>query len=143
MKEDADVNQLLEGCPPELLQIPLHLKTLGYADEPDYPLLERCLTSTINRLGILMDDPYDWELGYENTKEKEKTKEKSTGAQGGNVTNVSTRMRSHTTAVRDRAPDDVKNRAMDTQAPITMEEDDDEQTGNNYFNRYILLVYPF
>uniref|UniRef100_A0AC34RRU7 Uncharacterized protein n=1 Tax=Panagrolaimus sp. JU765 TaxID=591449 RepID=A0AC34RRU7_9BILA len=38
-------------------------------------------------------------------------------------------MKSHTTAVKERDPGD-KNRALDTQAPITMGEDDDEQTGN-------------
>ncbi|VDK24992.1 unnamed protein product [Anisakis simplex] len=38
------------------------------------------------------------------------------------------RNRSHTTAVKDRGPED-KNRALDTQAPITMGDEDDEQTG--------------
>uniref|UniRef100_A0AC34Q7M6 Protein kinase domain-containing protein n=1 Tax=Panagrolaimus sp. JU765 TaxID=591449 RepID=A0AC34Q7M6_9BILA len=60
MKEEANYEQLLEGCPSELLQIPLHLKTLGYSDEPDYDLLETILRGVISRLQINMDDPYDW-----------------------------------------------------------------------------------
>ncbi|KAI6192133.1 Tau-tubulin kinase 1 [Aphelenchoides bicaudatus] len=126
MKEEANIEQLLDGCPFELLDFPKHLKTLGYPDEPNYDLLERCLWSCMARLGINMDDPYDWEIGYENVSGRSKTT--SNTATNGNI---STRMRSHTTAVRDRGPDD-KNRAMDTQAPITMGEDEDEQTGNNF-----------
>ncbi|KAI6240676.1 Tau-tubulin kinase 1 [Aphelenchoides fujianensis] len=127
MKDEANHEQLLEGCPYELLEIPKHLKTLSYPDEPNYDLLERCLWSCMARLGINMDDPFDWELGYENISGRSKTTSNTT-TNG----NVSTRMRSHTTAVRDRGPDE-KNRAMDTQAPITMGEDEDEQTGNyNY-----------
>lgn len=64
-----------------------------------------------------MDDPFDWELGYENLSGG-RSKQASTAAaisSGTNVLaltgNVSTRLRSHTTAVRDRAPnEDNKNR---------------------------------
>lgn len=100
-------------------------------------------------MGIDSEELFDWEVGYENILNRSKTAVantanavspntpavnfKAVGATTATVhatinANISTRMRSHTTAVRDRAPDD-KNRALDTQAPITMGEDDDEQTG--------------
>ncbi|CAD5230965.1 unnamed protein product [Bursaphelenchus okinawaensis] len=127
MKDEADPEKLLEGCPVELLAIPKHLKTLGYPDEPNYSMLESVLWSCMARLSINMDDPYDWEIGYENISGRSKTTSSTT-----NNGNASTRMRSHTTAVRDVQRDE-KNRGMDTQAPITMGEDEDEQTGNyNY-----------
>ena len=121
MKEEANYEQLLEGCPQELIQIPMHLKTLGYPDEPNYDLLESILRGILTRLQINMDDAYDWELGYENISGRSRT----TTTNG----NISTRLKSHTTAVKEKDPGD-KNRALDTQAPITMGEDDDEQTGN-------------
>uniref|UniRef100_A0A914XXI7 Uncharacterized protein n=1 Tax=Panagrolaimus superbus TaxID=310955 RepID=A0A914XXI7_9BILA len=124
MKETANYEQLLEGCPQELHEIPTHLKTLGYPDDPDYQQLENILRGILTRLQIHMDDPYDWELGYENISGRSRTTTTTNG-------NVSTRMKSHTTAVKDRGPEE-KNRALDTQAPITMGEDDDEQTGNCY-----------
>jgi hypothetical protein len=48
-----------------------------------------------------MDDPYDWELGYENISGRSRST-----ANG----NVSTRHKSHTTAVKDKGPDIEKNR---------------------------------
>lgn len=104
MKDEANIEQLLDGCPFELLDFPKHLKTLSYPDEPNYDLLERCLWSCMARLGINMDDPYDWEIGYENVSGRSKTTTNTT-TNG----NVSTRMKSHTTAVKERGPDD-KNR---------------------------------
>ncbi|KAJ1357960.1 hypothetical protein KIN20_016240 [Parelaphostrongylus tenuis] len=117
MKEDVDLDMLLEDCPNELHQFAAHLKTLSYPDSPDYDFLESLLVQVINKNSIPMDEPYDWELGYENLSGRGK-------ANG----NVSARMKSHTTAViRDQRYED-KNRALDTQAPITMGEDEDEQT---------------
>ncbi|WKY09729.1 hypothetical protein Q1695_002241 [Nippostrongylus brasiliensis] len=117
MKEDVDLNLLLEDCPTELHQFAAHLRTLSYPDLPDYDLLESLLVQIINKNSIPMDEPYDWELGYENLSGRGK-------ANG----NISARMKSHTTAViRDQRYED-KNRALDTQAPITMGEDEDEQT---------------
>lgn len=49
MKEEVNLEQLLESCPPELIEIPMHLKSLQYADEPDYDLLEMCLAKTMAR----------------------------------------------------------------------------------------------
>lgn len=68
-----------------------------------------------------MDDPFDWELGYENlsggaTRSKATTTTPNLATNGTNALglitgNISTRLRSHTTAVRDRAPnEDNKNR---------------------------------
>lgn len=85
-----------------------------------------------------MDHPFDWELGYENVPGgRSKATNTATGGNLGTLGRDSTRMRSHTTALRDRQPGatDDKNRAMDTQAPITMGEDDDEQTGNYRYIR--------
>lgn len=75
------------------------------------------------RSDIKWDDPYDWELGYDNlaTRQKQQTNG-----------NISARLKSHTTAViRDQRNE---NRALDTQAPITMGEDDDEQTNGQIAN---------
>ncbi|KAI1700772.1 protein kinase domain-containing protein [Ditylenchus destructor] len=136
MKEEVNFEQLLDGCPPELMEFPTHLSTLCYPDAPDYDRLEKCLWSCMNRLGIEMDDPYDWEMAYENlspaggNRSKATNSSKNDQANGIVATNVSTRMRSHTTAMRDKVPDNERNRAMETQAPITMGEDEDEQTAN-------------
>uniref|UniRef100_A0AC35TTT2 Protein kinase domain-containing protein n=1 Tax=Rhabditophanes sp. KR3021 TaxID=114890 RepID=A0AC35TTT2_9BILA len=130
MKDEVNLEYLLDGCPQELLSFATHLKTLTYPDEPDYAYLEKCLVSIVERLNIGMDDPYDWDLNYENISSAKKN------ANGGGAT--SHRHKSHTTAVKDRGPDhfisDDKNRNLETQAPITMGEDDEEQnderTGN-------------
>ncbi|VDO80072.1 unnamed protein product [Heligmosomoides polygyrus] len=117
MKEDVDLDMLLEDCPTELHQFAAHLRALSYPDLPDYELLESLLVQIVNKSAIPMDEPYDWELGYENLSGRGK-------ANG----NISARMKSHTTAViRDHRYED-KNRGLDTQAPITMGEDEDEQT---------------
>lgn len=112
IKENVDLESLLEDCPSELHLFAAHLKTLAYPDTPDYDYLESLLNQVIIKNGILWDEPYDWELGYD-------SKQKTNG-------NTSARLRSHTTAViRDQRNE---NRALDTQAPITMGEDEDEQT---------------
>ncbi|KHJ78722.1 hypothetical protein OESDEN_21655 [Oesophagostomum dentatum] len=49
MKEDVDLNVLLEDCPGELFQFAAHLKTLTYPDTPDYDLLESLLIQIINK----------------------------------------------------------------------------------------------
>ncbi|VDO64064.1 unnamed protein product [Haemonchus placei] len=99
MKEDVDLNVLLEDCPGELHQFAAHLRTLSYPDLPDYELLESLLIQIIHKNAFAMDEPYDWELGYENLSGRGK-------ANG----NVSARMKSHTTAViRDQRYED-KNR---------------------------------
>uniref|UniRef100_A0A8R1I2F6 Protein kinase domain-containing protein n=1 Tax=Caenorhabditis japonica TaxID=281687 RepID=A0A8R1I2F6_CAEJA len=123
MKEEADLNILLEECPDELHLFAAHLKTLGYADTPDYCYLESLLNKIISENDIKWDDPYDWELGYDNMSTRQK--QQTNG-------NISARLKSHTTAViRDQR---YENRALDTQAPITMGEDDDEQTNGQMAN---------
>lgn len=42
------------------------LKCLRYTDKPDYDFLAKCLRQVVIRLNIKMDDPFDWDLGYEN-----------------------------------------------------------------------------
>ena len=49
MKEDVNIDNLLDGCPQELAQIPAHLKTLSYHDDPDYEMLEKSLRSIMSR----------------------------------------------------------------------------------------------
>ncbi|VDM40172.1 unnamed protein product [Toxocara canis] len=109
----------LDGCPRELHDFASHLRTLGYPDEPNYDLLEMALKSILVRHNVNLEEPYDWEVGYENIGGKPRVNG-----------SAAIRNRSHTTAVKDRGPED-KNRALETQAPITMGEDDDEQTGHH------------
>ncbi|GMR59057.1 hypothetical protein PMAYCL1PPCAC_29252, partial [Pristionchus mayeri] len=116
MKENVDLDSLLEDCPHELHQFALHLRTLGYMDTPDYDYLDRLLTQVERENRLALDDPFDWEINYENLPGKRN--------QNGNG---SARLKSHTTAMINRPLDD-KNRALETQAPLTMGEDDDEQT---------------
>ncbi|KAF1751082.1 hypothetical protein GCK72_017634 [Caenorhabditis remanei] len=123
MKEEADLNVLLEDCPNELHLFAAHLRTLGYADTPDYGYLESLLNKIVKDNDISWEEPYDWELGYDNmaTRQKQQTNG-----------NISARLKSHTTAViRDQRNE---NRALDTQAPITMGEDEDEQTNGQMAN---------
>lgn len=49
MKEEVNFEQLLEGCPSELIEFPNHLSTLAYADEPDYDMLEHLLLSITSK----------------------------------------------------------------------------------------------
>ncbi|GMT10427.1 hypothetical protein PFISCL1PPCAC_1724 [Pristionchus fissidentatus] len=117
MKENVDLNALLEDCPLELHQFAIHLKSLGYIDTPDYDYLERLLSQVERENGFTMDEPFDWEINYENLP----------GAKRNQNGNASARLKSHTTAMINRPLDD-RNRALETQAPLTMGEDDDEQT---------------
>lgn len=117
MKEEINFDRLLEGCPKELHDFAAHLQTLGYPDEPNYEFLENSLKSILVRNNIGFTDLYDWELGYENLG----IRARQNGVMSG-------RNRSHTTAVKDRWPED-RNRGLETQAPLTMGEDDDEHTG--------------
>lgn len=99
MKEEMNLNVLLDGCPRELHDFAGYLKTLGYPDEPSYGLLENNLRNIVIRQkfeiilcplfllkfkynqqvinffdnyilcfrhGISADEPYDWEINYEN-----------------------------------------------------------------------------
>uniref|UniRef100_A0A915B765 Protein kinase domain-containing protein n=1 Tax=Parascaris univalens TaxID=6257 RepID=A0A915B765_PARUN len=117
LKEELNLDRFLDGCPQELHDFAAHLRTLSYPDEPNYDLLEMALKSILIRHNVNLEEPYDWEIGYENIGGKSR----ANGA-------AAARNRSHTTAVKDRGPED-RNRALETQAPITMADDDDEQTG--------------
>ncbi|VDN58872.1 unnamed protein product [Dracunculus medinensis] len=117
IKEEINLVQLLEGCPREILDFAAHLKALTYSDEPNYDLLETILNNIIMKYNISFDEPYDWENGYEKIGGKARVNGEPIA-----------KNRSHTTAIKDRLPEE-KNKALDTQAPITMGEDDDEQTG--------------
>lgn len=45
----------------ELPQIWSHIQSLGFEDEPDYDMIETLLCKAMDRKGIKMEDPYDWE----------------------------------------------------------------------------------
>lgn len=47
MKEDVNMDELLEDCPTELHQFAAHLKTLTYHDTPDYEYLESLLSQIV------------------------------------------------------------------------------------------------
>lgn len=49
MKEDVDLDMLLEDCPTELHQFAAHLRALSYPDLPDYELLESLLVQIVNK----------------------------------------------------------------------------------------------
>ncbi|MFH4978151.1 hypothetical protein AB6A40_004860 [Gnathostoma spinigerum] len=122
MKESMDYDHLLDGCPRELRDFATHLQRLGYPDEPNFELLEAALRSILVRKNIRFDEPFDWEIGYENI-----------GGKGRLNGVVGTKNRSHTTAVKDFVVDE-KNRALDTQAPITMVEDEDDTHAKNHIS---------
>ncbi|VIO97731.1 Uncharacterized protein BM_BM8766 [Brugia malayi] len=124
MKEEMNLNVLLDGCPRELHDFAAYLKTLGYPDEPSYGLLENNLRNIITRHGINTDEPYDWEINYENLGPKVRL----------NGT-IPARNRSHTTALKDRLLED-KNKGLDTQAPITMGEEDDDHDHTGHHVKY-------
>ncbi|KAL3070664.1 hypothetical protein niasHS_016938 [Heterodera schachtii] len=137
MKEEADIRELLSGNPPELHHFADHLKGLGYPDEPDYELLENCLQVAMKRLGIGINDPFDWENNYVNIHDNSRQTVGLQQAIGDGKMTSKMGGRSHTTAVREHGPAGEKaNRGLDTQAPVTDEqmtrEDCDEQTGNFY-----------
>ncbi|KAL7071203.1 hypothetical protein ACQ4LE_009619, partial [Meloidogyne hapla] len=147
MKEEADIRELLDGNPSELHHFAEHLSGLTYADLPDYELLEDCLCVAMKRLGIGPNDPFDWENGYAFVSDQNsKALPCSSSAiqsdgQFHNKQKSSQIGRSYTTAFRENCPDvntttnagGNKNKGLlDTQAPITGDEDgdDEQQTGN-------------
>lgn len=140
MKEEVDIRrELLEGNPPELQQFADHLKSLAYADMPDYELLENCLAMAMKRLDIGLNDPFDWENNYAYIVDPNSKVSPAGGGQmdAGQRQKSSQIGRSYTTAFREQGPENNKNtRGLDTQAPVTgsemTREDCDEQTGN-YF----------
>ncbi|VDD96945.1 unnamed protein product, partial [Enterobius vermicularis] len=112
MKEEINFDRLLEGCPRELHDFAAHLQTLGYPDEPNYEFLENSLKSILVRHNITFTDLYDWELGYENLGVRVK--------QNGRLKKLfAYRIPAYLLIFR----------GLETQAPLTMGEDDDEHTG--------------
>lgn len=49
MKSEVNMEQLLDGCPPELMDFVKLLKNYAYADEPDYDTLESYLWVIMKR----------------------------------------------------------------------------------------------
>uniref|UniRef100_A0A914N9F4 Protein kinase domain-containing protein n=1 Tax=Meloidogyne incognita TaxID=6306 RepID=A0A914N9F4_MELIC len=153
MKEEADIRELLDGNPSELHHFAEHLSGLTYGDLPDYELLEDCLCVAMKRLGIGANDPFDWENGYAFVSDPNSSKAlpcSSSAIQGDahhNKQKSSQIGRSYTTAFRENCPDvntttnagGNKNKGLlDTQAPITGDEDgDDEQQTGNYIQAHL------
>lgn len=68
VKKKADINHLLEDAEKKynlpadaFKKIVSHLDTLSYKCKPDYQLIDDILVGCMTRLGINMDDTYDWE----------------------------------------------------------------------------------
>uniref|UniRef100_A0A1I7ZED1 Protein kinase domain-containing protein n=1 Tax=Steinernema glaseri TaxID=37863 RepID=A0A1I7ZED1_9BILA len=53
--------RLLAKCPIQMLEIPKHLRELGYYSRPDYLLIYNTLNGVMNTYGYKLMDPYDWE----------------------------------------------------------------------------------
>ncbi|VDK26437.1 unnamed protein product, partial [Anisakis simplex] len=66
LKDELNLDVFLEGCPRELHDFALHLRTLSYPDEPNYELLEMTLKTILIKYDVNFEEPYDWEMGYEN-----------------------------------------------------------------------------
>lgn len=49
------------GCPPSFRRIMRHIRSLGFADRPDYDMLVRELAADLAREAVPGDAPYDWE----------------------------------------------------------------------------------
>lgn len=49
MKDEVNLEQLLDGCPPELMDFVKLLKKYDYADEPNYDMLESYLWLIMKR----------------------------------------------------------------------------------------------
>jgi len=62
----------------------------SYYDKPDYDFLAKCLKQVMSKNVMKMEDPYDWELNYENL-----TKTKT-------LNQISGSKRTDTMAVRDK-----------------------------------------
>ena len=68
VKKDADINELLDlaeqkyNLPAQAFKkIVSHLDTLSYKCKPDYDLIDGILLDCMSKLGIKMEDTYDWE----------------------------------------------------------------------------------
>ncbi|XP_057316957.1 uncharacterized protein LOC130657967 isoform X1 [Hydractinia symbiolongicarpus] len=60
-KKAYDDKMLLKHIPSEFKQFLAHIKSLGYADRPDYKLLRQCCEDALSKRGIRHSDPFDWE----------------------------------------------------------------------------------
>ncbi|KAI6182154.1 putative serine/threonine-protein kinase K06H7.1 [Aphelenchoides bicaudatus] len=54
--------KLLVKCPPQMLLITRHLRTLNYYKRPDYQLIFKVLVHILNACKVKYSDPFDWEL---------------------------------------------------------------------------------
>lgn len=67
MKERFDVGAKVSPIAPELFEVWRHIKSLEYADAPNYSHMYQCLMRICKRSGFKMDDPFDWaDLLHEN-----------------------------------------------------------------------------
>jgi hypothetical protein len=68
VKKGADINELLDLAEQKynlpavsFKKIVSHLDTLSYKCKPDYVLIDDILEDCMKKLGVKMDDSYDWE----------------------------------------------------------------------------------
>ncbi|TKR73020.1 hypothetical protein L596_020388 [Steinernema carpocapsae] len=62
LKETMPDVRLLSRSPSQLLDIPTHLRELGYYDRPDYLRIYHAFEAVLEAQRIRFYDPYDWEL---------------------------------------------------------------------------------
>ena len=61
MKNNFNIVEAVQDFAPDLANVYNHIKSLQFADEPDYEFIEKILINSMNEHNIKMDDPYDWD----------------------------------------------------------------------------------
>ncbi|KAI6184052.1 putative serine/threonine-protein kinase K06H7.1 [Aphelenchoides bicaudatus] len=62
LKNATTDEELLVKCPPQMLLIAKHLRTLDYFKRPDYQLIFDILFKLMEELNVKYSDPFDWEV---------------------------------------------------------------------------------
>lgn len=62
MKIKYNTPEIVKDMPPQFLAFMKHLKTLNYADRPDYNFLQTLLSDLYHSIGCDDHTPFDWEL---------------------------------------------------------------------------------
>ncbi|CAJ0590105.1 unnamed protein product [Cylicocyclus nassatus] len=78
IKQNTDIEIVLENCPVQLVKFAEHLSTLNYYSRPDYLHLYTLLADIMKAGRFRYSDPYDWEmLKAESREESKESKEKT------------------------------------------------------------------
>jgi hypothetical protein len=62
MKIKYNTPEIVKDLPPHFLSFMKHLKTLNYADRPDYNLIQSLLSELYHSIGCDEHTPFDWEV---------------------------------------------------------------------------------